>query len=95
MPYLSKEFRDECDEYCEESIWYTGGLREDQDWAGCINYLNYRMLFNRMKREDGKWKRYWKLALWVGTMMCCVLEVYRRVIGPYEDSAIKKNGDVE
>ena len=39
-------------------------------------------------------KKYWIFALFVGTLMCCILEVYRRLIAKYEDNAIKRNGDV-
>lgn len=30
----------------------------------------------------------------VGALECCKLEMYRRLIGPYEDTAIGRNGDV-
>lgn len=30
----------------------------------------------------------------VGVIECAVLEFYRRVVAPYEDEAIKRNGDV-
>jgi len=95
MPYLKMELRQELGlggfidfRNCME------GLYKDEDWAGSINYLNYVILKDRMKREKGQWQRYWKFAMWVGTMICCVLEVYRRVIAPYEEDAIEKNGDV-
>lgn len=30
----------------------------------------------------------------VGELECCVLEIYRRLISPYEDEKISENGDV-
>lgn len=30
----------------------------------------------------------------IGALECCKLEVYRRLVGPYEDMKIKMNGDV-
>jgi hypothetical protein len=96
VPYLNRTFRDELnllggfDEFRD----YMTGLYRDEDWAGAINYVNYSLLKSRMTHDDGKWKRYWKFAMWVGTMMCCILEVYRRIIAPYEDVKIQENGDV-
>ncbi|MHA2013301.1 MAG: DUF6899 family protein [Candidatus Helarchaeota archaeon] len=62
-----------------------------QDFAGHLNYLNYRIVKCWIKKNG---KRYWIFALIVGTLICCVLEIYRRLVAPYEESAIKKNGDV-
>jgi hypothetical protein len=36
-----------------------------------------------------------KLGSVLGTITCVQLEMYRRFIGPYEDQAILKNGDLE
>ena len=30
----------------------------------------------------------------VGAVRCCQLELYRRVISPYEETKIRENGDV-
>ena len=30
----------------------------------------------------------------IGALECAKLELYRRIIGPYEDKAIEKNGDI-
>ena len=92
MPYLKK---------CQkEKVTDSGGLELEnhytnlsaQDFAGHVNYLNYRLV-KAWIRKNGK--RYWIFALIVGTLVCCVLEIYRRLIAPYESSAILKNGDVE
>lgn len=39
-------------------------------------------------------RRYWSVALTVGTILCAILEFYRRFAAPYEDEKIKENGDV-
>ncbi|MGH3997156.1 MAG: DUF6899 family protein [Pseudonocardiaceae bacterium] len=38
--------------------------------------------------------RYAVLNEVVGALECAKLELYRRIVGPYEDKAIAKNGDV-
>jgi hypothetical protein len=30
----------------------------------------------------------------IGALECCKSELYRRMVGPYEDQAIARNGDV-
>lgn len=34
------------------------------------------------------------LCVVIGALVCTVLEVYRRVVAPYEDRKVKENGDV-
>jgi len=95
VPYLNNDFKDELAlGGLSEFRNCMMGLYKDEDWAGAINYTNYLILQDRMLRDEGKWKRYWKFAMWIGTMVCCILEVYRRVIAPYEDVKIQENGDV-
>lgn len=90
MPYLKKCDKEKVSEKgCWELEEHFSKLPA-QDFAGHINYLNYRLV-NRWIEKNGK--RYWICALMVGTLICCVFELYRRVIGRYEDEAIKKNGD--
>ena len=89
MPYLKEEDKNN----------FTGshGLTDymsdlsAQEFAGHVNYLNFLAIRKWIKKNG---KKYWILALFIGTLICCVLEVYRRIVAPYEDDAIKKNGDV-
>jgi hypothetical protein len=91
MPYLKDSDKD--------IIYENGGMKleahytqmKPEEFAGALNYLNFRLI-KRWINDNGK--KYWIFALFTGTLVCCVLEVYRRLIGPYEDEAIKKNGDV-
>ena len=92
MPYLKYHEK--------ETVIDNGGLQlEDyyaklsaQDFAGHINYLNFFLVKQWIKKNG---KRYWIFALFIGTLVCCVLEIYRRLVANYEDDAIKRNGDVE
>lgn len=92
MPYL--KYKD------KEKVTDNGALElEDyysklspQDFAGHINYLNFWLVKNWVKKNG---KKYWIFALITGTLVCCVLEIYRRLVAPYEDEKIKSSGDVE
>lgn len=58
---------------------------------GQLNYL-FTTLCNLYIKQHGN--RYETLNAVVGALECCKQELYRRRIGPYEDSKIKDNGDV-
>ena len=58
--------------------------------AGRLNYVVSRLMVLTLPE-----KRYWALALAIGTVFCAILEFYRRFVGPYEDDAIQKNGDIK
>jgi hypothetical protein len=65
-----------------EDVTHTG-------WAGRVNYLVTRLTLRTLPSQ-----RYWVMALGVGTLVCTIFEFYRRFVAPYEDAAIKKNGDI-
>lgn len=39
--------------------------------------------------------RYYTINEVIGALECCKLEFYRRLVVPYEDASILKNGDLE
>lgn len=57
---------------------------------GIINWFNF-LIIKRITESQKGFKRYWFFAVWVGTMICCVLEVYRKLVAPYEDEKEKEN----
>lgn len=94
MPYLDESFKDEIEEVteCEHATQYFASLGHEH-FAGAVNYWNFKIVRKRFAACK-PWRRYWQFALWVGTMVCCILEVYRRLVVPYEEDKIKENGDV-
>jgi len=89
MPYLKPEDKNNFTN-SHAVTEYMSGLSA-QDFAGHVNYLNYLAIKKWIAKNEG---RYWIFALFIGTLICCVLEIYRRLVAPYEDKAIEKNGDV-
>ena len=59
--------------------------------AGDLNYA-ITELINEFLCQRGV--NYANLNEVVGALECCKLELTRRIIGPYEDTKIKSNGDV-
>lgn len=95
MPYLQEDMRLEADKVCdiEHMVNYIATMSPD-NFVGFINYLNFKIARARFA-EGSEYRKYRHMNGWVGAMNCCVAETYRRIIAPYEDEAIKKNGDVE
>ena len=59
--------------------------------AGELNYF-ISTLVNWYINERGK--NYSTLNEVIGVLECAKLELYRRVVSPYEDTKIQENGDV-
>ena len=92
MPYLPEDFKHEIEQ--SEGLDFQkayGASLKLKDFLGYLNYKNF-VLIKAWIAKNGK--SYFALAGIIGTLICCVLEVYRRVVAPYEDTKIKDNGDV-
>ena len=92
MPYLLEKDKRSIDAQGGEDIYDKFSSMSAQEVAGSINYLNFKIIKSWIKKNG---KKYWVFALFVGTLVCCVLEVYRRLVAPYEDEKIESSGDVE
>lgn len=80
MPYVYTEARDR--------LYFNP---RDPETPGELNYV-ITLLLNKFIREHGK--NYETLNKVVGVLECAKLELYRRVVAPYEDEKCKENGDV-
>jgi hypothetical protein len=81
MPYIKKEERGYIDHLLEP-------LADFKLDSGKLNYVITKiLLFQKPECYDD----YNSL---IGTLECVKQEFYRRQIGPYEDEAKKRNGDV-
>ena len=86
MPYIKQEHRE----------WYKKELDAlifavDGEWApGTVNYIIYKILLAWWDNEP----RYHTICSIMGTLTCVSQEFYRKIAGPYEDKAEKKNGEI-
>lgn len=79
MPYIKKEAR------------YRAGECGFCTTAGELNYLFTRSI---TKYLIDKGTSYQTINDCIGALEGCKLEFYRRIVVPYEDKKMKKNGDV-
>ncbi len=93
MPYLNQDFRSEINIHgsFERTSSYMSSLKP-KDFAGGLNYYITKLVKRYLKKNG---KKYWILALIVGTLVCTIFELYRKVISNYEDEKIKINGEVK
>jgi hypothetical protein len=65
-------------------------IKDDKELAGCLTYIIFKLI--KKFYVDGKW--YDKMD---AEKVCAsaIDEFKRRYLHPYEDEAIKRNGDVE
>lgn len=85
MPYIkSKEVRESITGEVELLIMAI-------DNEGDLNFAITSLLLEYMKKKE---KNYATLNTIMGVLSCVAREFYRRVIGPYENTKIKENGDI-
>ena len=91
MPYIEKEKRDRLDPLI---YLLTRTLKADypagRDLAGPLNYVITRLLIDTL--PDAQF--YSRYALYMGIIETIKLEMYRRLIAPYEGKKAEENGDV-
>lgn len=87
MPYIDPNLRPRFDGGIEVMKQRIETLDERQR-DGALNYVISRLI--RELYSDS----YYELNRAMGVLACAQNEIYRRIVGPYEDRAIERNGDV-
>jgi hypothetical protein len=91
MPYLIKPLKDESDANGGKEHRDYVCTVEERHFIGLINYQNFALVKQYIEKHG---KSYFLFAAIVGSLICCVFEIYRRLIAGYEDTKIQENGDV-
>lgn len=91
MPYLNQNQKENIDNKGGYDVYDKFGSLDIKDLVGALNYLNFRIVKIWIGRNG---KKYFVFAAIVGTLVCCIFEIYRKLIAPYEEEKIKENGDI-
>lgn len=86
MPYILQDARTEL---CKRIRPLVDSIAADPGYA---NYVICTLLMKAWDCDSAP--RYAKFNEIIGVLECVKQEIYRRAAGPYEDSAINKNGDI-
>jgi hypothetical protein len=96
MPYIKQEHRNYLDGYIVElATRLIGKKTHNNILCGELNYIIFKIT-KILTNPDivGGEKSYARFNAIIGALECCKQEIYRRMIGPHEDSKIIENGDV-
>jgi hypothetical protein len=84
MPYIKQDDRNKFNTHCDR-------ISEEATCEGDLNYAFSRILHTYLKKKGIKYSNMNNI---IGMLECCKLEMYRKIIGPYEELKITENGDV-
>ncbi len=91
MPYIKEEDREDLDEHIAAIASIISGEKYEASRAGLLNYAFSSIIGDILKVEGLTYNR---ANSYIGALECAKMEIYRRVIAPYEDEKMKANGDV-
>jgi hypothetical protein len=91
MPYIKPELRIELDYLISRLIEEVSYSHHNRD--GVLNYIISSVCAEGIKGIEEQYQ-YKTLNSLIGVFECAKLECYRRLVAPYEDKAIEKNGDI-
>jgi hypothetical protein len=89
MPYIAPHQRTELEPAISHLI---DRIKTYSSVDGVVNYVITTIVARAMKPEEG-WK-YLSAYKAYGTFLAAAAEFYRRLVAPYEDGAIERNGDI-
>ena len=90
MPYIANDRRAKLESVARLSEFVQSLSRVEQLGSGDLNYI-FSTIINAVWRDN---KSYGTGNNIIGMLDCVKTEFYRRILTPYEDDKIKKNGDV-
>ena len=80
MPYIEQKRRKELSEHLPST-----------ETAGELNYAICMLVQKYLNEKKKSYQHYNDV---IGVLECAKLEIYRRLVAPYEEEKIKENGDV-
>lgn len=91
MPYLTRDQRVVLDSQLNEVEFPLPMQYPPSAWsAGALNYIITRIVLLFL----GKAAHYERFNAAIGVLESAKLELYRRMVAPYEDTKKERNGDV-
>jgi len=88
MPYITPELREDFEEPLQKLINLLDWVDSDKI-DGIMNYIITRLILSQYNNS-----KYADYNSAIGVLECSKLELYRKVIAPYEDIKIIENGDI-
>ena len=93
MPYIDPACRRELYPHVEELANQISRLPKNAR-AGATNFAIFMLICDILYNGPSSKFKYDDLNEMFGALECCKLELYRRLAAPYEQKAMKRNGDI-
>lgn len=93
MPYIPLSDRARYDDAISTLVT-TLVAQPPEKRKGHANYVITQIVRQAWGVHESGGESYSNYADVIGTLECAKMELYRRGVGPYEDGAIAKNGDL-
>lgn len=94
MPYILQADRQQILNQSIEKLKHKIASFNKDEVEGAMNYSITSLLEAIPGASDSPVWKYRFINRAIGVLECVKLEFYRRLAAPYEDRAIKKNGDI-
>lgn len=94
MPYIVPKQREALDAYVDALIAHIKESNFEVSYLGQLNYAMTRLLLGTFRAINGP-LRYWQVTAIMGTLSSMSIEIYRRLVGPYENHQQELNGDIK
>jgi len=93
MPYIKQTDRENYDGHIQELVYLVNEYQEQeaQSPSGQLNYIISSLLMGVYKDTLPSYSEFNEI---VGILECAKMEIYRRVVAPYENQKMKENGDI-
>ncbi len=91
MPYINQAKRNKYEDAIQKMVELLASTEDENAAKGELNYIICTTIARYIQKKG---IRYHRLNDFVGVLNMCFAELYRRVVAPYEDKAIEKNGDI-
>lgn len=91
MPYIPQDDRMRYDADIN-SIIENLCSREEDEVKGHLNYIIFSIIKGYLDEKGMKYSRAQDLI--GGVLTCCQMELYLRLLSPYEKQARERNGDI-
>ena len=94
MPYIPQADRARFDGPADRIVQVLSELPEEA-LPGALNYAITRIAWQLCGHGGRGRRRYARMNAVIGSLECAKLELYRRIVAPYEEEKIASAGDVD
>jgi len=94
MPYIKSNWREHFDDLVDKLVFELGEFEEMYERPGAVNYVISRIVASSLLAPNPSQRNYASISQALAIFRDAEAEMRRRVLDPYENKAIERNGDI-